>query len=353
MALASGPDGRALRTEAAKALGKLPPSFHDLYTLLINDEDISVVKEIIRSAAVGNNVELIPWLVQKLGDQKLKLEARRSLSQYGSEIIPILEASLTDPSIDLWSRRHIPRTIGSFYTQEAADTLLKYSEDPDRFMRFKVLKALNKLRLENMNCIFDRHLIEQWLRREVEEHFHYLDLSVALQPAPSDMTSGRLTTASPFEGILSRTLDVKLSHSLDRIFRLLGLIYAPHDIFQAYSSLVSNNPALKSAAIEFLDSSLDRTIRRWILLVIDTLSREEKLRNAQSIFPLKRPNRKEAVVEMINDGDEWLAACALYWIYVHRESDLYANLISTAQRTEPLVQETARALMDRLNLAAN
>lgn len=351
MAQASGPDGPAIRIEAAKALGKLPPSFHDLYSLLTKDDNISVLKETIRSAAIGNNRQLIPWLVQKLGDQKLKLQARRALLQYGPEIIPVLEGSLTDLSMDLWSRRHIPRTIGAFYTQEAVDTLLKYSSHPDRFMRFKILKALNKLRLANPKCIFDRQNIEEWLRREVEEHFHYLALAEALQTTPSALTRKPFTHVSPFEGILTRTLEAKLLRSLDRIFRLLALIYSPRDIFQAYSSLVSTNPSLKSGAIEFLDSSLDRAIRRWILPVIDTVSTEEKLRRAQAIFGLKRTNSKEAVIELINDGDEWLAACAVYWIYVYRDSELYEHLVSSSQRAEPLVRETAKTMMLRLNLA--
>lgn len=366
MANASGPDGQAVRMEAAKALGKLPSSFHDLYSLLTKDEDLFVLKETIRSAAMGRNLELIPWLVQKLGDRKLKLDARRALLQYGPEIIPVLETSLTDPSIDLWSRRHIPRTIGAFYTQEAVDALLKYSSHTDRFMRFKVLKALNKARLPNLKFIFDRQNIQGWLWKEVEEHFHYLALAEAIYITPPSLTLGSLTSvsandqkaraessSSPFEGILTRTLEVKLLRSLDRIFRLLALIYPPRDIFQAYSSLVSTQRSLRSGAIEFLDSTLDRTIRRWILPVIDSVSRAEKLWKAQSIFPVKRTNRKEAVIELVNDADEWLAACAVYWIYVYRDSELYEHLVSSAQRAEPLVRETAKTLMHRLNLALN
>ena len=351
MAAASGPDGPSIRQEAAKALGKLPPSFHDLYSFLIHDKDLSVLKETIRSAAVARNEELIPWLVQKLGDQKLKLEARKALLQYTPEIIPILESSLNDLSIPLWSRRHIPRTIGAFYTQEAVDTLLKYSNHPDPFMRFKILKALNKLRLASLNYNFETQKIEEWLRREVEAHFHYLALADSIQNKPLPVTAEGSIGISPFGTILTRTLDAKLSRSLDRIFRLLALIYSPRDIVQAYSSLVSNNPFMKSAAIEFLDSTLDRTIRRWILPVIDSIPREEKLRRAQSIFSIKRSSGKEAVIELVNDSDEWLAACALYWIYLYRDSELFQYLNSSAQRPELLVRQTAQTMMQRLNLA--
>ncbi len=348
MAQAADPDGSAMRVEAAKALGKLPSSYHDLYSMLIKDNNISVLKETIRSAAIGGNLELIPWLVEKLGDRKLKLEARHALLKYGTEIIPVLETALNDPSIDLWSRRHIPRTIGAFSTQQAVETLLKYSNHSDRFMRFKVLKTLNKSRLASSNLIFSRQNIEAWLRNEVEEHFHYLALAEAIQ-----IKARVEPVRSPFEGILAKTLEVKLLRSLDRIFRLLALIYPPRDILQAYSSLVSTQPSLRSGAIEFLDSILDRTIRRWILPVIDNISNDERLRKAQLIFPIKRTNRREAVIELVNDADEWLAACAVYWIYLYRDSELYDQLISSSQRTEPLVRETAKTMMHRLNLAVN
>ncbi len=75
-----------LQVEAAKALAKLPPSFHDLFPELFENVNREVVKQSIRSAAITGNPELIPYLVEKLGIRKLKAEARGALLAYGGEI---------------------------------------------------------------------------------------------------------------------------------------------------------------------------------------------------------------------------------------------------------------------------
>ena len=85
--------------------------------------------------------------------------------------------------------------------------------------------------------------------------------------------------------------------------------------------------------------------------VIFSIPREEKLRSVQSIFSIKRGSGKEAVIALVNDSDEWLAACALYWIYLYRDSELFQYLNSSTQRTELLVRQTAQIMMQRLNVA--
>jgi hypothetical protein len=91
-------------------------------------------------------------------------------------------------------------------------------------------------------------------------------------------------------------------------------------------------------------------MRRWILPVIDAVSIEEKLRTAESMFTEKRPNRQEAIAQLLNESDEWLAACAVYWIYAHGDSKLQRQLFQAAERPETLIKETAEALIERLNL---
>ena len=340
LAQTPGPAGSELRIEAARALGMLPAEYSDLYSILKEDPDIEVVRETIRSAAVSRNPDLIPWLLQKLGDTKLKSDARAALVLYGPEMIPVLESFLTDDSLDLWSRRHIPRTIGAIGTQAAVDTLLKHHHHPDRFIRNKVLNALSLLRFSNPDFHFDRGIVEGWLNEEVQDYFRYLTLSEAID--------GR--AATPSFDVLSSSLQRRLSSSIDRIFRLLALIYPQRDILNSYVSLTKGAVSQKVSAIEFLDGLLDRSTRRLILPAIDLVSPAEKLRKVQAVIPLKRPDHREAIVDLLNKEDDWLSACAVYYIYAHHESDLYPVLKQCVDRTNTLAGETAQIVVGRLNL---
>lgn len=57
--------------------------------------------------------------------------------------------------------------------------------------------------------------------------------------------------------------------SLERVFRLLGLLYPPADIYYAYHAITSGSLHLKANALEFLDNVLHPDIKRSLIPVIE------------------------------------------------------------------------------------
>ncbi len=336
----SGQESTVLQIEAAKALAKLPSSFHDLYPDLFTNADREVVRQAIRSAAMTANPELILFLVEKLGDRKLKAEARGALLKYGPEIIPVLEQFLKDELVPLWARRHIPKTISGFGTQSAADTLFDHFDHADPFIRNKVLVALNQLRTLHPELRFDRQKVEQRLIEEATDYFDKLTIKQAiLEEAGVD----------PKKDFLARSLDRRQDQSVDRIFRFLALIHPPRDVANAYASLKSQDPAFRSAAIEYMDNALDRSIRRIVLPVIDSIPDEEKLSRIQTVLPVVKRTADAALVELLNGNDSWLSACVVYWIFQHRRKDLYPFL-SSLHPDAGLPGETSRWVLGKMEV---
>jgi len=65
----------------------------------------------------------------------------------------------------------------------------------------------------------------------------------------------------------------------ERIFRLLGLIYPPEDIYRAFLGLNSSERDVRATAIEFLDNLLESGLKKRLLPVIDDeVPIEDKLR---------------------------------------------------------------------------
>ncbi len=334
----SGKESTVLQIEAAKALAKLPPSFHDLYPDLFASADREVVRQAIRSAAMTSNPDLIPYLVEKLGDRKLKAEARSALLKYGPEIIPVLETFLKEESVSLWARRHIAKTIGGFGTQSAADTLFDHFDHADPFIRNKVLAALNQLRALRSELRFDRQKVEQRLTEEATDYFNKLTIKQAIVDG---------TGVDLKKDFLARSLDRRRDQSVDRIFRFLALIHPPRDVANAYASLKSQDPAFRSAAIEYMDNALDRSIRRIVLPVIDSIPDKEKLSRIQAVLPVMKRTADAALVELLNGNDSWLSACVVYWIFQHRRKDLYPFL-SSLHSDAGLLGETSRWVLGKM-----
>ncbi len=69
--------------------------------------------------------------------------------------------------------------------------------------------------------------------------------------------------------IKERAITNEAQQSLERVFRLLGLLYPPADIYYAYHALTSGSSHLKANALEFLDNVLHPDIKRTLIPVIE------------------------------------------------------------------------------------
>jgi ATP:ADP antiporter, AAA family len=53
------------------------------------------------------------------------------------------------------------------------------------------------------------------------------------------------------------------------VFRLLGLLYPPADIYYAYHAITSGSTHMRANALEFLDNVLHPEIKRSLIPVIE------------------------------------------------------------------------------------
>ena len=66
-----------------------------------------------------------------------------------------------------------------------------------------------------------------------------------------------------------RAITAEAQQSLERVFRLLGLLYTPADIYYAYQGITSDTVQAKANALEFLDNVLNPEIKRLLIPVIE------------------------------------------------------------------------------------
>jgi hypothetical protein len=116
------------------------------------------------------------------------------------------------------------------------------------------------------------------------------------------------------ESLIAHSLNEKLQRTLDRVFKLLSLIYPWKDIAAARWSLQHGEPRIKASAAEFLDNTLDSALRKRVMPVLEDLPIEEKVRRGNVLLKTRVRDAEESLVQLVHDDDQIVAASAIQFV---------------------------------------
>ena len=292
-----------VRRDVAAAIRRIgDPGCRHLLIPLLYDQNPEVAEEAMRSVqAIGSaDFLFVPTLVSLLRHRRLKAGARAALVSYGEAVLDALDLFLRDPGENIWVRRHLPATIARIPCQKSMDILVAALQERDRFLRFQVIAALEKLRREQAELTFDQAPMQALAIKEGLRYFSYLSLHHNL------FIRANLSR----EALLGRALDEKLTRTLDRIYRLLGLLYPWKDIAAARWAIERGDPRARAAGVEYLDNILARDLKRRLLPIFEG-PLEEKIRHGNVMLRTRPRGVEETLLELINDDDEIISAVAI------------------------------------------
>jgi ATP/ADP translocase/HEAT repeat protein len=327
------------RREAARMLGVIrgPSALHNKLLGLLKDPSLDVVQQAIVSAGKVQRREFVPLILNHLGHSKTRAAARETLAKYGIKILGTLRDYLIDEGTDTEIRKEIPRAISDIGSQEGVDILTHNLQEKDPHVRQMVIKGLNKLRVRSSELHFQKDLIRGQFLSEVKEYYDTLNLLHAYSlggPWPASQ--------QPNGDLLRGCLEERLETSLERLFRLLGLIYAPDDLYQAYYGLLSQNSRTKANAVELLDNLLEPGDKRWLLPIIDDeVSLGHQLDLGGSLGVVRYQDRVAALTRLVESPDPILVLGAIDAIYTQHLDALYEKIEQATHDPHPVVRETA------------
>lgn len=295
---------RDARRDAAVAIRHSgDPRFRRLLIPLLYDPAPDVADEAmesVRATGAGDFV-FVPTLIALLRHRRLKARARAVLVSYGEPVIAALAHFLRDPGEDVWVRRHIPGTLALIKAQRSVDVLAAALDEPDGFLRYKVVAALGRLRRESPGLAFPREPVERLTLSEARQFFNYLSLRYNLIARK----------ALPAGSLLEHALDQKLERIRDRVFRLLALIYPPKDIEAARWTVQNADARTRAGALEYLDNILSGGLRRLVMPLIEEMPIAEKVRRGNVLIKTRTRDPEETLLQLINDDDQVVAALAI------------------------------------------
>jgi AAA family ATP:ADP antiporter len=341
MSRESGEEGQRNCIEVARLLGELPDYFDPLLATLCRDPSNLVVREAIRSVGALRKFPLAPTLVELLSNQELYRDAQQALAKFGDQVVGLLGGHLGDSSYPIAARRAIPPILVSIGTAAAAHVLLDNLLERDTALRFQMISALNKVHQLHPEIELDTQLLETVLAAEIMGHYRsYQILEVLRLPGSSS------------EPVM-RALSESIQQELERIFRLLGLLYPHLDLHSVYFGLQSTNATVYDNALEFLENVLKSELRGILVPLLDgKVSSKERAAIADRLVHAKVENREQAVAELVASDDPWLKSCGAYAIGTFAIKSLEVELKQCLEHPDPLLRETARAAKLRLEALA-
>jgi ATP:ADP antiporter, AAA family len=343
MSLEGGEEGQRTRLELARLLGEIPDAFDPLLDTLLHDPDHLVVREAIRSVGTLQKLSLASALLDLLANRELASDAAQSLARFGDQVVDLLGVRLGDSSSPVDARRAIPPILVSIGTPAATQMVLNNLLERDTALRFQMISALNKIHQLHPENALDMQLVETVLAAEIMGHYRsYQILETLYIPGDSH------------EPVV-RALHESMQQEIERIFRLLGLLYPNLDLHSVYFGLQSNNATIYDNALEFLENVLKSQLRAILVPLLDgKVSPKERAAIAERFVCARVENREQAVAELMASDDPWLKSCGAYAIGTFAIKSLEVELTRCLEDPDPLLRETARAAKLRLEaLAAN
>jgi AAA family ATP:ADP antiporter len=333
-----GEDRQRQRVEAARLLGELPDCFDPLLSNLLADPSPVIAREAIRSAGKLSKRRLVPDLLDRLAHHELRTEAAKALGEFGDSIVGTLRDYLIDSSVAVEARREIPTIMVKIGTAAAAQVLMENLLESDTTLRFRTVSALNKLKRIHPEIETDTQMLETVLAAEILGHYRSYQILEKLGTADK---SG--------EDRVARALTESMQQELERIFRLLGLLYPHLAVHSAYLGLQSKNVSVYDNALEFLENVLKPQLREILVPLLDgKITVPERSLLAQRLVGAKIENQQQAVGALVTCDNPWLRSCGAYAIGTFGIRSLEGELNRCLNDTDPLLRETARAAKLRL-----
>jgi AAA family ATP:ADP antiporter len=342
---------------AARVIGLAgDPELYPQLDALLHSDSQEVVRAAVISAGQTRSGEFISTLIGLLNTPGISGDARHSLAEYGEEIVDTLDEQMEDPETSIYIRRRIPRVLSEVGSQSAADILLKNLDHKDLFVRYEVLKGLNKLKSNFPHIKTDKSLIEKRILYETRQYYRYSTILTGQKRSQSLSGTNNQSEIGPDKRdaagrLLLNALRERLVDNLERIFRLLGLRYIPDDMYNAYYRVTSKNHRLRAAAIEFLDNVLKTELKRVIVPIIESNRDDDLTNKGRELYGFDIPGQDKRVDLLLAGDDNWLKACTLYFIAEMNHRDHLKAVLPLVDDPDPVVCETSKYYLERIGIS--
>jgi AAA family ATP:ADP antiporter len=353
----SAEDKEFIRINLARFIGIINEGeLNPFLITFLQDKSEEVIKVALESAGSIKDSLFLPYLFKYLKTNKFRNYARKALIEYGEEVLTPVTQQFRDINTTEIEQISIARVLSKINSQRSVDLLWEFMNTGSLTLRFEIIKALNKLRANDLQLKFDKKRIDRQIKIENENFVKNLTaftveshISKNLTTESSQNIDGGLPQKA--RELLIKALRERLDHSLERIFRLLGLKYSSQDIYNAYLGISSGRTYLKANAIEFLDNVLEPKLKSIIIPIVENYALREESSHITPLVSHLELSELIVVREILVADDSWLKIISLHLV-PHLKDDQLINMATTLiEDRDNRIQEAAEYVLHSVQSA--
>ncbi len=300
---------------------------------LLNDPDTEIINQAILAAGNIKKIELLPFLVDFLTQERFRDAATDSLISYGQVAFASLETSFfaTDQIENVKLR--IVGIYGRVGGDEAIDLLWNKIDYPDFQVVFAVINSLSQ-------CGFKAHGSQiTRIKTALENDISNILWNLVALDKLRDQNDGKYD-------ILIDALNEENEHNYTHIYMLMSMIFDQKSIQLVKENIESKTNEGTTYALELLDVFLPEDIKQKIIPILDDIPDNERVKRLQIYFPQLELKVSEVLRAIVNrdfsQTNRWTKACSFYSIGVSDfDADYSLELIANLFNPDELMQETA------------
>ncbi len=286
-------------------------AFDEVLAILARSEDPALQCETAVALERVGGSRFLPLLLPMLAKRRVRSAARAAFAAMGKEGLVFLARSLADRSLPPEMRRYIPRTLSYFRTRDAAPMLLRgLIDEPDSLVRFQMLRALGRIRMQSPRVRFDRKILAEAIARTVSGTYELIGWRVTLARGVAE-DEARATAGGD---LLDAILRDRQRKAIERLFRLLGLAHPGEDWKRMYLGLESTDPVSRSSSRELLEHTLDQPLRGAVLALVDDMPDAERLSGATPFHSPEEIAYEALLGVLLESGGETIQCLAAYHV---------------------------------------
>jgi len=194
----------------------------------------------------------VTFAILLLANQELHLDAIRALRKVALPCTGQLVDALCNRDMAFDIHRRIPRVLSACATQEAANGLLRGTEDARFEVRYECGRALFRITGANPEIVVELDRLIAIVKREVELSKEVWESQTAPQFEDDDDDPPVL---------IDRLLRDRIDRSLEHVFTILALYADRESLRIAFKALHDQDAQLRGTALEYLETVLPDAVR--------------------------------------------------------------------------------------------
>jgi ATP:ADP antiporter, AAA family len=264
-----------VRLAIAEAIVERPSRrFEKILLALAGASEPQVLAPVAGALGVLGGAAAITALVKLLGTREARVQARAALTQVGTPAFDVLAAALADPGRPVSIRANVARALVEIDPERSLGVLLDgLLVEEDGFVRFRILRALNRVRRLRPKAAIDEDILGRAAVAAAESAYRYLAWRIFIQDGADRVPERR----TPTWLLLRDLLDDKEQNAVERLFRVLTLRYPREDFRKLLRALRLGSRRMRANSRELIENLLTGPAQALTLALIDDIGDRDRL----------------------------------------------------------------------------